>query len=214
MSNNELFSSLKVVADRFISMLHDLYGLYHDATSGFSLYLKDLQLKSWKDGQSLIVSNSDPTDKKALILHEALISDIISRNSKDGENYNKIRRFIIVMISEHWEHDIREKIADVFGLKDKDEVKSNIMAEINKIRQDVLHNRGKVSNCAANKMLKFCEGEELKISEADFFKIFEEIFKYINDLFSTYTGQTAYPDNSLHQEAKRKHLSMEHTILR
>lgn len=213
MEKSNVFIDLKKITDRFVKILHDLYGFYFDSTEGFKLHRIDIEKKVQSGMPSLIIASGPPIDQQAIILHSASGKEIIRRNSPNGDNLNKIGSFVLVMIMEHWEHDIREKIATALGYSSKSEVKSDIMGDINKIRQDVLHNRGKVDRSFSNKILSFRKGEKIELTEGILKEVFGEIFKYLNFLFFQHTDREGYSDNSLNLEAKAVHSSMKHTLV-
>ncbi len=203
---------LKIETDRFLEILHEQYGLYIDSTNGFKLYQQQLKSNAQMGIPSVTFALGNPIDPDAIILHHATMSEIIIRNQEDGLNGAKVRAYILIMIYEHWENDIRAKIAVILGLSDKANLKSNIMGDINKIRQDLLHNRGTALNSVKNKIIKFIKDKPVIICSNTFDKIFKEIFEYLNQLFLEKTGSIAYKDHSLNQKYKEWHRSMKHTI--
>ena len=117
------------------------------------------------------------------------------------------------MILEHWNHDIRHAIANLLGYKNSDDVTADIFGDVNKIRNDILHSRGKANKSTKGIMIKFQEGTRIVITQEIFDTIFTEIFNYFNELSLEITGKTMYLDRSLHQHAKEIHKSMQHTVL-
>lgn len=204
---------LKSITDRLLDILHELYGYYLDSTNGFRLYKWEMQQEAKAGVPGKFFSNSRPDDPNALILHDAQIKDLILRNEHEGSNVNKTRQYIITMILEHWEHDFRPKIASTLGLKKKEDLKSDIMGDINKIRHDILHNRGIAKNSSNNKLIKFKKNESIIVSESAFKQIFAEIFNYLNNLFIKETGAPAYIDNSLNQKSKTIHRAIKPRVL-
>lgn len=207
----EQSQQLKIITDRFIYILHEQYGIYLDSISGFEFYHKNLEQKLYQGVPRMIFSNSSPDNQNAVILHKASIADLVNRNAKNGSNIIKVRQNILVMIYHHWEEDIRKKIAEILK-KDLNNVKSDIMHDIKQIRHDILKNRGRANNSVKNKIFKFQEGEQLNITQEIFELIFNEIFKYLNQLHQENTGSMPYLDNSLNLKAKEWHRSMEHVI--
>lgn len=214
------FDALKSILDRYISILHDLYGFYTDMTQGFKFYrehlLKSLLLQSGglsSISSDVIVSNSTPDDPNALILNESSINDICERNQAEGANFARARDHVLTMIMEHWNHDIRHAIANLLGYKNSDEVNADIFGDVNKIRNDILHSRGKANKSTKGIIVKFQEGDRIVVTQEIFDTIFTEIFNYFNKLSLEITGKTMYLDRSLHQHAKEIHKSMQHTVL-
>jgi hypothetical protein len=209
--STEKFLNLKIVLDRFINILHDLYGFYLDACQGFEFVSKHSQQFLHLPGR--IVANGSPDDPNAVILNSSTWDEICSRNQQHGLNTEKTKHYVLVMILEHWNHDIRYKIAETIGVENTDEVKADIMGDLNKIRNDLLHSRGRVNKSAGNIFIKLVKGSNIVITSELFDKIFVEIFEYFNKLSIEQTGCTMYLDRSLHLQAKGIHRSMKHTIV-
>lgn len=215
MSNDAIIdvNQLKEITDRFIEIIEDLQGYLVDSECGYAAYKKELELRPRSNTSSVTYAQGDPTDMSAIILHRALTNEVIARNSKEGTNVNRTRCHMLVMILEHWEADIRPKLAKCLNKKEKNDIKCEIMRDFNKIRQDILHNRGKVFNAASNKIIKFEQDKEIYITSQMLDLARLEVFKYLNSLFIEQTGQVMYPDSSLNQQAKKFHTSMSHKII-
>ena len=203
---------LKEIMDRFIKILHDLYGFYYDSKQGFRLHHKELEGRVQQGVPGIIIAVGKPTDVDSIILHSATMSEWVERNSEGGTNIILVRELIIARLLRYWNDDIRSKIAEILGLKTND-LKSDIMGDINKIRNDIDHNKGRANGSTGNKIMKFQKGDPIDIDSKMFDEIFKEIFKYLNQLFFEQTGSIAYEDNSLNLSAKEWHRSMEHKII-
>lgn len=205
-STREKELELIAVTDRCVEIMHDLFGFYLDAHQGFILYknkVEDEALKSYVP--SRLWANKSPIEVDAVFHHVASAKEIAHRNSPEGSNIFRTRNYVIVMITEHWDRDIRIKIAEVLGLENVNDIKSDIMSDLNKIRQDVLHKRGKAENSVKNKIIKFKLGDPIEISPEIFDLIFKNIIKDLNDLCLKYTGKKGYQDHSLNPQLKAWH---------
>lgn len=211
------FDALKSIFDRYVDILHDLYGFYIDMTQGFRFYrehlLKNLLLESKSlstKSSNVIVSNSSPDDPDALILNVSSINTICERNQTEGTNVARARDHILTMILEHLNHDIRHAIANLLGCKESNDITADIFGDVNKIRNDILHSRGKADRSTKGIIIKFQKGDRIVITQEIFDTIFTEIFNYFNKLSLEVTGKIMYLDRSLHQEAKKVHISIQH----
>lgn len=216
----KIFDELKSILDRYIGILHDLYGFYVDITQGFRLYRKNIlnMLLAQPNGMTtmsseMIISNSSPDNPNALILNVSSISSICERNQDEGVNVALAREHVLTMVLEHWNHDIRPAIANVLGYNDSNDVKADIFGDVNKIRNDILHSRGKANKSVNGVIIKFQKGDRIVIDQVMFDKIFTEIFNYFNKLSLEATGQIMYLDRSLHLQAKKTHRSMQCIVL-
>jgi hypothetical protein len=208
--SEEKFLKLKIVLDRFVNILHELYGFYLDAEQGFEFVSKQAQQSLHLPGR--IIANGPPDDPNAVILNSSTWDEIRLRNQKSGSNTEKAKRYVLVMILEHWNSDIRSEIAKALGFGDANDVKSEIMGDLNKIRIDLLHVLGKTKQSASNIIIKFQKGSSIVLTTELFDKIFVEIFEYFNKLAFEQTGRIMYLDRSLHPKAKETHRSMKHIV--
>lgn len=204
-------TTLKKITDDFLEILENLYGLKCDTSLAFNSLQKELRKMKLDEASLITFANSIPNDPKARIQHCTTVGELISRIDKEGKNLIKIRGFILTEIIEHWEHNIRKQIASALGFKNKNEVRSNIMAEINRIRQDLLHGRGKAKRSASNRIIPFQKDTPIELNEIIFDLIFSEIFKYLNGLLEA-NNEPQYTNDSLNQREKIKHQIYSHTI--
>ncbi len=212
MRENEIkFISLKTETDRFIEIIHGLYGFYIDSVESFKLYNQHMIVQDSRGVPGIIWANGSPDNPDAIILNDASPKEIILRTAIEGSNVNRLRGFMVIMIAEHWNCDIRQKLEKNLNLN-KDDLKSDIMGDVTKIRNDLLHSRGKAKESTRNKIIKFQQGELIAFSNIDFDNLFKEIFCGMNQIFLNHTGVAAYKDHSLNQRSKEIHRSMKHTV--
>ena len=119
---------------------------------------------------------------------------ISDRILAQGSNYARIRSHVLIMIVEYWEQDIRQRLVEPLGKTSKREVACQVMAELNHIRQDIVHYRGKLSNDSAhNQLIQLTDRDfvsvnyvrYINLSKETFNKSIVEIIKYLNSLFVT-----------------------------
>lgn len=214
MSENELkFKSLKSETDRFIEIIHGLYGFYIDSAEGFKLYNQHMIVQDSRGVPGIIWANGSPDNPDAIILNDSSPKEIILRTAIEGPNVNRLRGFMVIMIAEHWNCDIRQKLETILNLN-KNDLKSDIMGDVTKIRNDLLHSRGKAKESTRNKIIKFQQDELIAFSNIDFDNLFKEIFYGMNQIFLNHTGTVAYKDHSLNLRSKEIHRSMKHTVMK
>lgn len=204
MLSKEKSEELKLITDRFIDILHELYGVYLDSLAGFKLYNQEIEQKIRQGAPGIIFAKGDPDDSEAIILHGASIKEIFDRNSANGLNVIRMRHYILVMIVSHWNEDIRKKIENVLAIR-PDDVKADILGDLNKLRNDILKNREKANKSVNNIIFKFQKNEFINISSEMFDRIFEEIHKYLNILLTQNTCLEGYSDRSLNLKIKEWH---------
>lgn len=76
-----------------------------------------------------------------------------------------------------WQELYREQLADVHGC-DKNDIRSELFADLNRIRQDYVHNRGRASrrNAAKNKRLRwFKRWDDMVPKHADYDQLYREL---------------------------------------
>ncbi|TET06761.1 hypothetical protein E3J79_00995 [Candidatus Dependentiae bacterium] len=206
------FMHLKGITDDFLAILHELYGFYYDCLLGFEANLIRFENLKKNGCPGKIIAHGSPDDPNTIILHKAPINELIDRNGNAGLNVNQLRGYMIIMISEHWNNKIRMRIAKLFK-KELNDIRSYIMGDINKIRNDLLHSRGKANKSASNKIIKFEKESMIMFDEEVFHIIFAEIFKYINKLFEQEFGQKGYTNNSFNQHAIQQHLARKNVVV-
>jgi hypothetical protein len=126
------------VLDEFDVVLHNLVGLYFDASTGFLFinenqkhHLQNLISRHQYDPArppSVTYSDGDPQDPNSIVYHVVPIDHLIARNEKMGPNQAFLGRSILVTIYSYWEDHYRQQLATALGCT-KNEVTGDIWGE-------------------------------------------------------------------------------------
>jgi len=196
---NDTNNTLKIL-NEFWNIVQSIYGVYLDACQGFHLaktqHIKAQQcvIQSLKktspdhanteylDELSYMYGEGDPNIKDSVILHTCTQGEFKARNEETGSNYRFIANMCLISIYQYWEDQYREKIATALE-KEKNEIQSDVMRDINSLRQSIIHNNAfaseKVKKC---KLLKwFKKGDEIFIDRNMFKDIIYHIKIYIRN---------------------------------
>jgi tetratricopeptide (TPR) repeat protein len=176
-------------SNEFLEILDNIYGVYLDGTEGFSLVRNKIiegQQNTSKitgmsiedlDNASFTYGKGDPRNSDSYNLHKCTQGKLKKRNEKDGDNDAIIANLCIVLIYQYWEDHYREQIAKELGHYKKNDLKSDIMKDLNLLRQSIVHHRAiakkEVEKC---KLLQwFKDGDKIYVNR----KMFEDIVFYI-----------------------------------
>jgi hypothetical protein len=91
METNDKKTELKKITDRFVSQLHDLYGVYFDFARGLALYHEKLKALQQQKVPRIIVAKGAPDNPDTIIRHSASIQEMIDRTAQqEGASAVKI----------------------------------------------------------------------------------------------------------------------------
>lgn len=212
---------LKDATDRLIVELHEIKGFHSDSVSGYK-HFRDYFIKAQEfqrkdkgntieelDQMKITIAKGDPDDPNVWIFNESSQGDFKARLDKNGSNEIRLSQLCIVMLYDKWEGELRKNIADALNVKIK-EVQSPIFGDIRHIRNDAVHHYGIATKEHAGTKCEilnwFQPGQLMEITADRFDEILEYIFNWINSLFMEKFGKKGYLNNSLNQDAKKRHL--------
>jgi len=149
---------------------------------------KDKTTIEHMDKQFLLFGKVDPNEPNAYpepknALHMCSQGGFKKRNGPGGDNQIMAANMSIVMMYAYWEDHYREKIAHAIGLKDKNEVKTEIMADLSILRNSIIHHSGYVISDKKFKILSnFRPGDKINIDLDQFEEIKRQIEKGLSKL--------------------------------
>ena len=173
-------------------LYEELVGLY-----GYQLQM-DLSISEWhklldtlgktqgtRMDNRVTFGEDDANDASATYQFSATYGRILDANSAHGKNRQLMRCGVIVLAYSIWEDQYRAKIATECGLVRKNDVKSEIFADLNIYRRAAVHDRRIVRN--QPKVLPFLSKDAaLQFSPADMQSLFELLIDELNRLGRTY----------------------------
>jgi hypothetical protein len=177
----------------FEQVIDTIVGVYIDATLGFDIYQSRLSeiTKNSLPSARIFYGDGDPNDPTTIASHVAPISEVISRNTKTGNNFRFIGNMCLISIYQYWEDNYRAKIARLFQ-KDKNALKEPIMGDIRLLRNSIIHHNAiakkDVENCTLLRW--YTEGDEIFITKEQFHEIVNHVCAYIKRLKSEQVSMT------------------------
>jgi hypothetical protein len=163
--------------DAFVAVIDEMYGYYLDAVMAFGLYhrfiLEGLERTKahFPPGTNLsdnaFIGQGDPGDPSHFLEHRTTKTDLISRNAPGGRNNVLAAQHLVVLIFTFWDARYRSAIANVLGLK-VDDLKVPLVGDLRRLRNDIVHGRGRISKETAAKlevMTHFKEGDEILLGQ-------------------------------------------------
>ena len=177
------------------STVDSIYGIYLDASQGFwaarqrhineqKFTIRQLKRTSperanleYLDNLQYLYGEGDPRSPDSVVLYKCSQGEFKTRNEKNGSNYRFMANMCLITIYHYWEDEYRKRIACALGKK-KNQIVSDIMGDIKRLRNSVVHNNAFAKDSIEKyKILKwFNKGDEIFID----WNMFKEIMGYIN----------------------------------
>ena len=170
----------------FEAVLNSITGLFVDSQDAFALLQAKVESEAeGKDWDSPIYYGDGPVGAAKDVPHTTTIADRIARNADCGENATFVGNMALVTIDSYWEDCYRAQIAHARAVTKK-EIKSDVMGDIRKLRNSILHNRGiATKEVAACKVLKwFNERDDIFLSEQMFLQMISHVRADLHQLRS------------------------------
>lgn len=191
--------------NEFGGIVNSIYGVYLDSTRGFYLVNKqhikmqqqslkmlkiskpDLANIKYLETRPMNYVKGDPNKPESVIVQASTQAEFKVRNEKGGTNYKFIANMCLVSIYQYWEDKYRKKIEQALGLEEN-AVKSDIMGDINWLRQSIIHKKAIASKkVEESKLLKwFKKGAEITIDKDMFEEMVSQIYKFIIEFSQKY----------------------------
>ena len=174
--------------DEFESLLNSVTGLFVDSHDAYALLQNKVELEAeGKDWDSPIYYGNGPPGAANHVAHTTTIAERISRNAYGAENATFVGNMALVMIYSYWEDHYRTQIATALGLVKGDDLKSDVMGDIRRLRQSIVHHRGIATDeIACCKVLTwFAPGDHIFLNEEMFLQLISYVRAYLAELRSS-----------------------------
>lgn len=190
---------IPIIAEYF-RLVNTIFGAYLAITTSLNEVVQILERKQEEsaekgkitieqlDKEFLLFGKIDPHKPSAYpepgdALHMCSQGGFKKKNGPDGDNQVMAANMCLVMIYTYWEDHYREKISQVIGLKDKNEVKIEIMGDVRILRNSIVHHGGYVISDKKFKILTwFQPGDKININLDQFDEIKRQIEKGLSKL--------------------------------
>ena len=143
-------SEIHRIYSEYLKVVNEIFMAYCDATMGFCMFrdvverahrdlIKDGKLTAdQSDKAQFVYGEGDPNESGSYSLTETSVSDFKDRNKKEGINFRIVGNMSLVLMYTYWEDKYRSEIADrVLGSTCKDDIKLDIMKDIDNIRNSI-----------------------------------------------------------------------------
>jgi hypothetical protein len=169
--------NVPVIAEYF-QLVNAIFGTYLDMTTAINDYLTHFehqQEQVAKENKTSVEKMDElfaaykpngpyPHNPHSRPIHMCSQGEYKERNALGGRNQRIAGNMCLVLIYQYWEDHYRQKIADLAGIKDKDEIKLDIMGDLAYLRNSIIHNNGFASKNKKCKILDWFEvGDEINI---------------------------------------------------
>ena len=192
---------ISALSEELTDFVHKIQGLYLDSMVGYGFIINNI-ISSQKQLKELLKDSPDVTSDEFLDklifnhsnlhgrefaasgIHFVKNGEVKKRNKEGGENHKFIANMCVVMLYAYWEHYLRGKLEKAYHLP-KGGLQDAFWGNLNWLRQDILHNKGKCKNSKKAKILCwFKVGQEIKLDQDKMRTIFLEALRYRNKISS------------------------------
>lgn len=195
------------VLNEFNAVVDDAYALYLDATTAMFTYVEWFEQRQREtiarladqggpktieeaDKLRFHYGAGDPNkSKEARLQFESTQGELKERNKKNGGNYRKMSRVLIITIYQYWEDYYRQKFAEAVG-KSKNDIKHDLLGDIRLFRNDIVHHSNlataEIQKC---KVLKhFATNEEIQLDQDQVLSLVSKLRQALDDLSEEHIG--------------------------
>ncbi len=172
------------LTNEFIDELNNIAGIHAMALTGIIKMAEFARtLKAPSADSTLFVGHGNPNSQEGLAYQRWPIRTLAERLAPEGPVVRALGQQWIVMVASKWNDHYRALIAKALGIE-KNELKDAAMADINRMRNDIVHHRGIAStgNTGRCEALRWFEvGEPLHILPVHV----SELMSYMGAIHST-----------------------------
>jgi hypothetical protein len=144
----------------FVARIDDLYAHYLDTTNGFAAFIslmKPDREVSTTDDTAFYFGEGSSHDATKRLMQKTTVGDLKKRNRKGGKNHQVAGQMFLVLLYTFWDEEYRPRISASLGLGKRDELKAPLLDDIGRLRHDVIHHHGFITNDTAEN-LQLLEG--------------------------------------------------------
>jgi len=161
------------IHDEWAEVLNDIAGTHAFSLAGLALahehYMPLAENAPDPERDLIWVQGFSPKDPDKFGYMKWKIKTIPERLAQDGPVAQRIGQQWAVLIHTQWEHNFRPRFAEAADIE-KNDVKEPLMADIGRMRNDIIHHHGKATkkNCGRCEVLKwFQPGDTILITNKE-----------------------------------------------
>ena len=177
---------------RFHDELETMFASSIETEMGFRLlvdWLRTLESDPGVDSSfGVQVGEGDPRHASTRFQYEKPLEELIRDSEEGGKNLRLHRNGVISLTYALWEEEYRSVIAQECGLACKNRVESDVFQDLNRYRQAILHQGGRLDKNPST-MCFFSKGDRVALTEDQMHGLFARLIEELNRLGETYYGQ-------------------------
>lgn len=167
----------------------DLYGYMLEVDSAlvhWRRYLEDIieDGGSTKPQSPMFFGRDEPSQPDTKYQYKRTFGELIKASAKDGRNSVELRQSTLVFLYALWEDKFRKIIADECQ-REKNDIESDVFADINRYRQAIVH-AGNELRSNPKVLVFFRKGDEVLFSEDQMYDVFEAVIDDLNRIGEEY----------------------------
>jgi len=175
--SRERWPQLLTMIEEFIGRLDQIHAVFIDTNTAYILLLQKAQELFPTDEGTVSFGDGPPEHSQTKIRQTVTIENFKSRLNLSGQNMQIITSLCIVAIYQLWEDEYREKIANAIGLLKKEDLKLDIMGDIRRLRQAVIHHGNKRTEefSRFKKLIYMAPRQTVTLDDQEFHNLIETI---------------------------------------
>ena len=154
-------------------------GQFHNWVSG-------MVSDSTTHSNSLSFGQTAPNLPDARYQYKRTFGEVIDASASDGPLEVTHRRSVIVLVVASWEDSYRTRIAKELGLK-KNDLKSDVVYDLNKYRQAILHAGGTLRT-EPRVLQHFRKGDQVALTHEHILQVFRTLMDELNRISREFYG--------------------------
>lgn len=136
---------------------------------------------------ALLLGDDNPNAPNAEYFYRTTLAEAIKASAAQGTLHTNQARATIVLVMSTWEHQYRQRIAAEIGLAGKDELTSEVFADLNHMRRAILHIRNRMAN-EPTAIRIYRKGDIVTLASEHMKLIFEAIIEDLNRIGREHYG--------------------------
>lgn len=166
---------------RLYALASETSVVFHAARTAYSQHLQDFP------DATVFIGDTGPDEEGARYQHRAPLRDVAQRWAPNGMIETQVRNATIVFLCSYWEDRYRAEIASAAGLKSKNDLRSEVFHDINKLRQGIIHAGAKLDRKLTT-INHISIGDKINFSGKEFRALFEAVFEELNNIARNVCG--------------------------
>ena len=143
-------------------------------------FLNDQIANSHTTPQNTVFFGKDaPNKPDSMYQYRRSFADLIAASTRGGTTSVIHRRSVVILLVASWEDRYRALIARECGLKEKDDLKSDVFHDLNRYRQAILHAGGCLSE-SPKAIHFFQKGDAVDLTDDHMDALFRMVVKELN----------------------------------